>query len=346
MIDGFLSSKYFYKILMVVVIANLASLFLVYQNMQEVIENQTPSFASLSFGESIEDIVQEYLKQQGSGHLNSNVHVIVFIDLKQERYLRILSYLDLVRKRHLGTDIQFDVILPVSEKRTDELKKQLALELNMVSDLVGDIYDLFDVRHGDGGILVLKKESTVKFVVSPLPPEETIRQMVEVCLYDKSAIAFKPDNYELVTPVNLGNLNVYNVLSGEYTTLHDGLSTGYKLVTIFDGFCPNCVAFDRRIRNLKRLVSMYGEKTEFVFVFKTSASEFEIRKLEDLGPSVRIYQTNDVLLPDLEYIGREEATKHFRTLLVDSEFNVLYFENHIDDDDMLFHHINEALKLR
>ena len=344
MLNVVLSSRYFYKVLIVAVIANLASLFMVYQNIQIAIKNRSPSFLNLSFGESLDDAVQRELFQQGIDIYANSVHVVVFIDFTQENYKRILSFLEMVKKKHRETGVQFDIIVPVSEERIGNLKNTLSLELNITSDRDGFIYDLLDIRHGDGGIVILNKEKTLQFVLSPLPPEETIRQMVEVSLYGKSETVNNPDKRDQVTKKTLQNLNVYDVVTRNHTTLREGLKPGgNKLITIFDGYCPNCSTFEQRVKTLQQIASMNNEITEVVFLFKVSASEFEIRKLETLNMSFKLYQTNAVLLPELEYMGREEAIKHFRTVLVDSEFNTVYFENHIENDDRLISHCFDAL---
>ena len=338
LLNTVLSSRYFYKVLMVVFVANLASLYIVYQNIEKINKNQSPSFLNLNFGESLDDAVQRDLYQRGIDFYTRDVHVVVFIDFTQESYKRTLSFLDLIKKKHTETGIQFDIIVPVSEARISELKKSLSLELNITSDQDGFIYDLLDIRHGDGGIVILNKERTIQFVLSPLPPEETIRQMVEVSLYGKSETVFDLDKRDLVTQKTLQNLNVYDVVSRKSTTLQEGSKPfGNKLITIFDGYCPKCFAFEQRIKTLQQITSMNNEIAELIFVFKQSASEIEIRKLVTLNTPVRLYQTNAVLLPELEYMGREEATKHFRTVLVDSEFNIVYFENSIEKGERLMY---------
>ena len=345
MLNTVLNSRHFYKVFVAVIVANLASLFIVYQNIEQFIENQAPNFSNLGYGESLDDAVQSGLYHQNVKINTNNVHVVVFIDFREERYKKILSYLDLMRKRHLETGVKFDIIVPVSEARVKETKSLLSLELKLTSDTQGFIYDLLDIRHGDSGIVVISKKRTIQFVLSPLPPEETIRQVIEVSLYDKSISVSDLDQRGRVTQKTLKDLNVYDVVSGEHTTLQDGSTSGSILITIFDGYCPNCVAYEQRLKTLEQISSMNSDITELVFVFKFSVSEYELLELETLGipVPVRIYQTNTVLLTELEYIGRQEATKHFRTVLVDSEYNIMYFEDSVVKDEQLIRQCNEAI---
>lgn len=337
-----LNSRYFYHMISAVIVVNVFVMYLILRNAGFFQGNQAPNFATLSNGVVIENHLWMKLQQNGIYRKKGNIQVIVFIDVRAETHKRILSYLNLVHDRLANTGTQFNIIVPVSSNRVRDLVELLDLKFNIVPDQSGYVYNLLKIKQGDSGIVIVNKDNSVKFVMSPLPPEEYIRQFIEVTLYGASVTVFNPEEQKHLTREKLLNLRVYDVISKQYTTLAEGIKDkGLTLVTFFDGFCPGCSAYEERLETIRTINSIQSDISGVVFVFKSSASEFELRAINESNGQFNVYQTNEVMFPELEYMARELSQKHFRTVLVDPDLNIMFLENQLESDSQLTNRLRD-----
>lgn len=341
-LNEILNGQYFYHMIIAVVVVNVFVMYLILRNVGFLQGNQTPNFATLSNGVVIENHLWMKLQESGISLKKDNIQVLVFIDVRAETHKRILSYLNLVHERLANTGTQFNVIVPISSNRVRDLEKLLDLKFNIVPDQNGYVCDLLEIKQGDSGIVIVDKDNSVRFVMSPLPPEELIRQFIEVTLYGTSVTVVNANERRHLTREKLLKLRVYDVISMRYTTLAAGIENkGLTLVTFFDGFCPGCSAYEERLETIKKINSIHSDISGVVFVFKSSASEFELRAINESNGQFNIYQTNEVVFPELEYMARELSQKHFRTVLVDPDLNLMFLENQLESDNQLVNRLRD-----
>lgn len=120
--------------------------------------------------------------------------MVLFFDIKSDRFYRLLAYTDLLHQKHKANGLGIDVVLPSTRTVLNELKSKLYLAVNLIPDTTGVIYKLFDVRYKFGeGLLALDQSNHVKFVLSGIPPENTLRQLIEVGVFGSSRVTFDFD---------------------------------------------------------------------------------------------------------------------------------------------------------